>query len=182
MASSVRRLATARDLLAFHAMRERTYAFFESFLRAQDAREVLAHYPRGAEGPPMRELREELGIDLGSELGARRSRLVAVGRLDLACARCDRAAELRALTREAGLTAEALRAGDLASASRLAAEQGERLVGHASDCLLELATQLVASRDPLHMSAGCALAGFVANDRRLLGEDGDTLARSVTFS
>jgi hypothetical protein len=184
-------LATARDLAAYYARRERFYAAAAMLLAAAPDRAILATSRRTVDRGGSRD------GDLARTLKAAPEQVAAEHAhlfdgdapiVDLRCAAPESPSrtaaavlaalpalgdipnELRTLAVLSDRTAMAIEAGDIADAASLCDMQARFLRQHAGDCIGALATRLVASNLPFYGALGRALVAQIDEDMRLLAQ------------
>jgi hypothetical protein len=182
-------LATARDLAAYHARRDRFYAVAALLLAAPPDRASLTASSRAVDHGASRagELARALKAD-PVEVRAEHGRLFGgdAPAIDLQCrepdapsraaaaeqavlpTRPDVATDLRVLATLSDRTASAIEAGDIAEAAALCDVQARFLRQHAGDCIRGLAARLIAADLPFHGALGRALLAQIDEDMRLL--------------
>jgi hypothetical protein len=166
-------------LVAYHAERERAYATFMALVDAPAAAGGLAAARAALSTAAAAWLDEKFGagsvepaplppsVDLACVLASVPIRAFALSAAGVAT-RPDKLSDLAALSTLAGRTARALGSGDMAQAAHLNDLQCAFLRDHATDCLDELATQLVRCGGALYRRLGELMQQRLADDRAVL--------------
>jgi hypothetical protein len=182
-------LASARDLAAYYARRERFYTSASLLLARPPDRAVVTASSRALERGAVRDSELARTLDADRQVAAAEHERLFGGpspRIDPHCrdpgasarvaaleyvvlpASVDIASELRTLAILSDRTASAIESGDIADAAALCDVQARFLRQHAGACVRALATHLVACDLPFYAALGRALITQVDEDLRLL--------------